>query len=92
MGGRDDRHTLLNDEIVQQAEDRHRSRGIELTGRLIREDQRWRVGQRAGDGDALLLAAGEFVRPVARPAGEADGFQQFVGPAAALADARAGDA
>src|SRR5262249_31685299 len=32
-------------------------RRIERAGRLVRQDQRWRVGERPSDGDALLLAA-----------------------------------
>ena len=30
---------------------------IEVAGRLVGEDQRRAIGERAGDGDALLLAA-----------------------------------
>jgi hypothetical protein len=35
--------------------------GVQVAGRLVGQDHRRPVDQRAGDGDALLLAAGEFV-------------------------------
>ena len=38
--------------------------GIEVTGRLVGQDDRRIVDQGAGDGDALALPAGEFVRLV----------------------------
>ena len=37
---------------------------VEVAGRLVGEEQRGRVDQRARDRDALLLAAGELVRQV----------------------------
>ena len=41
---------------------------IEIAGRLVGEEQARRVGDRARDGDALLLAAGQFGRTVSRRA------------------------
>ena len=38
--------------------------GVEVTGGLVGEDDRRAGDQRAGDGDALLLTAGELRRPV----------------------------
>jgi hypothetical protein len=38
---------------------------VEIAGRLVGEDQVRLGGERAGDGDALLLAAGKLLRAVA---------------------------
>ena len=37
--------------------------------------------ERPGQGRPLLLAAGEFARPMLKPPGEADAFQKHRGPA-----------
>ena len=39
---------------------------VEIAGRLVGEQDARRVGDRARDRDALLLAAGQFRRPVGR--------------------------
>ncbi len=39
---------------------------VEIAGGLVGEDEDGAVGERAGDGDALLLAAGELARPVGK--------------------------
>jgi hypothetical protein len=46
--------------------------GIEVTGRLIGQDNRRVFGQSAGDGDPLLFTAGEFGRSMIHTVGEAD--------------------
>ena len=56
----------------QQLDDRVAGGGIEVAGGLVGEQQRRIVGQRAGDGDALLLAAGELRRIVMAAVGQAD--------------------
>ena len=48
------------------------------------------VGQRAGDGDALLLAAGELHRAVVHARAEADHFEAFLGARVDVADILAG--
>ena len=90
--GRDDGDALFDHEVVEQSEDRDGGGGVELAGWLIGEDQGGRVCQGPGDGDSLLLAAREFVGAVAGASGEADGFEQFFGAAAAFTDAGSGDA
>ena len=56
----------------KQAQDLLGGGAVEVAGRLV-ADQQGRVGdQRAGDRDALLLAAGELVRLVLGPVGQAD--------------------
>ena len=48
---------------------------IERGGGFVADDQRRFVDERAGDGDALLLAAGEFVRSFLPAVAEADAFR-----------------
>ena len=50
---------------------------VEITGRFIREKQRWPVRQTARDGDALTLAAGKFGRKMIESMLEANQLQQF---------------
>ena len=56
--------------------------GIQRRERLVEQDQLRLDGQRPGQGDPLLLAAGQLVRVALAQPGQADGLQQ-------LADARA---
>ena len=71
--------------VVQLLEDAHDLFGrarVEVAGRLVGEED-GRIGdQRAGDGHALLLAAGELRRLVVLAAGEADAVRAR--PSAAL--------
>jgi hypothetical protein len=68
----DERRSLRSGELGEQLVDGRRRRGIELTRRLVREENRGAVRQRRAHGDALLLAAGKRVRGVVRPVREAD--------------------
>src|SRR5207237_6720998 len=58
---RDDDHggAVFLVEAPEDAVDRARRRGVNLAGRLVREEERWPVGRTGGDGGALLLATGE---------------------------------
>jgi hypothetical protein len=47
-------------QLAQQAKDVFAAGGIEIAGRFVGEDERGPMDERAGDGDALLLAAGEL--------------------------------
>ena len=58
---------------------------VELAGRLVGQEEPRPVGERPGDGHALLLAARELVRPVPRPLAEADELEQLAHPRVALA-------
>ena len=51
-------------------EDVRGRRRVEVAGGLVGEQQRGRVGERAGNGGALLLAARELCRPVVEAFGE----------------------
>ena len=77
-------------QVAQQIEDLRADRDVERRDRLVADDQFRLDRQRPGNGDALALAAGEFVRIAAREARlEADQPQQFLDPfAAARAAAR----
>jgi hypothetical protein len=65
------RHAALAIERAHGGHDVERGLGVEIAGRLIGQHDRRIVHQRARDGYALLLAAGELVglvaSPVARP-------------------------
>ena len=52
------------DQLHQRIEDMIGGVRIEIAGRLVRQQHPRRVGDRARDRDALLLAAGQFGRPV----------------------------
>ena len=53
---------------------------VERAGRLVGEHQLRAVRQRPGDGDALLLADGEFFGLVVQPVGQADLVEQVLRP------------
>ena len=50
---------------------------VEITGGLVGQQERRLHHQRAGDGDALLLAAGKHARPMGQPLAQADAREQF---------------
>ena len=56
---------------------------IEVAGRLVGEQKARRVGDGAGDGDALLLAARQLRRPVVEPLAEAEKDEELPGRAPA---------
>ncbi len=49
--------------------------GVECAGGFVGEDEGGAVDDRAGDGDALLLAAGELVGFIVEPVAEADAIE-----------------
>ena len=53
-------------QIAQQIDDLRPDRDVERRDRLVADDELRLDRERAGDGDALALAAGEFVRIAAR--------------------------
>ena len=60
---------------------------VEIGGRLVGQHDLRMLDQRAGDGDALFLAAGELVGPLAALVGQADGLEhrQWCAPARSFA-------
>ena len=88
---RDHDHGLaeLVDRAAQQPEHLGGGLGVEVAGRLVGEDHGGARDQRAGDGDALLLAARQLRRPVREAVAEADGVDERAEPL--LVDLRAGE-
>ena len=84
---RDHDHGLsLEVEPLEDREDLRGRTGVEVPGRLVGEDHRRVVQQRARDRDALLLAARELRWPVVDPIAEPDGIERGDRPlASALA-------
>ena len=70
--------------VIHQVEDRAAGGGVEVRRRLVGEDQRRTVHQRARDGDALALTAGQLARTAAVFVGEPDALQQLVDALAAF--------
>ena len=69
----DDDHAARVGDLAQQPQDPLDLDVVEVGGRLVREQQRRVERKRAGDRDALLLAAGKLCRAGARAAlAEAD--------------------
>ena len=54
--------------------------GVEGAGGFVGEDELGAVGEGAGDGDALLLADGQFSGFVGDAVVQADAFEEVVGP------------
>ena len=67
--------------VRRQGEHVGGGRGVEVAGGFVGQDQRRLGDQRPGDGDPLLLAAGQLAGPVLDPVGEADPVQGAPAPA-----------
>ena len=81
--GREQRgETAGPDEFDQHVGDIRGGSGVEVAGRFVREQEFRLVGDRAGNGHPLLLAAGQFGRPVGPARAEAHAIQQFGGTCA----------
>src|SRR5690242_14103332 len=88
VGGVRDQHERLTTGAVELGEEVHDVAGglaIEVAGRLVGPDDGRVRHQRAGDGDALALAAGHLCRTVALAVAEADRRQHLTRPLARLA-------
>ena len=77
VGGSDHGHTQLAAEMAQQLDDFFAGIQIEIGRWFVGQNNGGRVDQGAGDGDALLLAAGEFTGPVVEPVLEANAFKHL---------------
>ena len=68
----DDDGVAFPRKLLEQRHDFRAGLGIEIAGRLVGQQDGRLVDQRAGDGDALALAAGKFVGLVMNAVGQAD--------------------
>ena len=69
----------LGVEICEQSHDFIAGFRVEISGGLVGENDGGRIHQRPGDGHALALSAGEFIRLVVHAVAEIDAFQGFLG-------------
>ena len=80
VGDDEQRLALFAHERQQQVDDgAGRTRAVEVARGFVGEDDGRVVDERAGDGDALLLAAGKFERQVVQAFAQADLVQAFGG-------------
>ena len=63
-------------EALEDLHDLEAGPAVEVAGRLVGEQDRRLVEERAGDRDALLLAARQLIRMVLGPIGKADGVER----------------
>ena len=82
VGDHHGRLAEVGDHAAQEREDLAAGARVEVAGRLVGEHDRRPRDERAGDRDALLLAAGELGRAVAEPLGEADLVGELAHPLA----------
>ena len=71
MGDHDHRLAVPSDALAEQVQDPGAGARVQVAGRLVGEDDGGPADQRAGDRDALLLAAGQFARTVIETVGQA---------------------
>ena len=72
-------------QLVEEPDDLLAGGRVEVAGGLVGEQDRRLADQRAGDRDALPLAAGELVGPVVHAVREADRVERRLGAGAPLA-------
>ena len=79
VGDEDQRQAELALQVAQQVQDLRLDRHVERGDRLVGDDHLRLQGERAGDADALPLAAGELVRVAVVVLGvQADGVHQLL--------------
>ena len=82
VGDHDDGLPVGVDRLAEQGQHLRGGARVQRAGRLVAEDHLGAYRERAGDGDALLLAAGQLRRAVPQPALEADPLHDLGQPAA----------
>ena len=81
MGRDDHRQLVLNGQTADHLQHLVDELGIERGGRLVEQQHAGVRRQRASDGDALLLAAGQMPRQRVGAMGKADALKQLTGAA-----------
>ena len=84
MGYHYDGAAVLLVELVEQVHDLDTHLGVQVTGRLIGEDDVGVTYDRTGDGYTLALTAGELRREMSHTVAQADLLQHGLGQLAAL--------
>jgi len=78
MGDEDD-GVSLGVEVVEEGHDLVAGLGIQVAGGFVGEDDGGPIDEGSGDGDALALATGEFIRLVHHAGAEIDGGEHLLG-------------
>src|SRR5688572_33088053 len=91
MGDHDDGLAEVAVEQLQDREDLVGGGAVEVAGRLVGEQELWIRDDRAGDRDALLLAARHLARAVLHAVAEADARERGLDPTRALGLREAGE-
>ena len=76
----DDGAAFGGGQLRDRAVDDARALGVELSGRLVGQQEPWPVGEGCAERDSLLLAARELCRPRVRAGAEPDVSKQLLGP------------
>ena len=84
VGDHDDGHAELRPEFAEEREDGFAGGGVEIAGWLVGEKNLRAIDEGAGDGDALLFAAGELRGTVAETMREANALERFANAGGAL--------
>ena len=79
VGGADDGDAFFAVEGFHELDDFLTGFGVEVSGGLVGEDDAGRIGEGSGDGDALLLSAGELEGFVVESVSEADALEDVGG-------------
>ena len=82
MADDDDAAAVFGGEAAQEPGDLASVSGVEVGGGFVGEQDGGVVGEGAGDGDALLLAAGELVGPEPEAVAEPDAVEKVGGAVA----------
>jgi hypothetical protein len=90
VGDDDEGFSSFGDEGEEQLHDVAAGGGVEVAGGFIGEEQAWVIDEGAGDGDALLFSAAQFMGQVVEAGAEADFFQQAGGAITGAATADEG--
>jgi len=90
VGDDDEGLATLTIEPTHERQHVGRPRGVEVSRRLVAQDDHRIVDEGSRDRDALLLAAGKLHRPVSEPVGQSDRVQRPVGSRARRTARRTG--